>query len=168
MPYGVGRGFSVAESANLIAVLTGSAVIGKLGIGWLADRVDKRLIFAFTCLCNIAFLLLLRSEPSLHSLMVAASVIGLAIGGVYPAWTTLTAQCFGRASFGQAYGLMNLVTMPFVLGSVALAGRSFDTTGSYDQAFAVFLGSAALAAVLVGAARPSVQRLPVNAAIPRQ
>lgn len=161
VPYGVGRGFSVAEAANLIAVLTGSAVIGKLVIGWLADRIDKRALFGFTCLCNIAFLLLLRSGPSYAALVGAASVIGLAIGGVYPAWTTLTAQCFGRVSFGQAYGLMNLVTMPFVLASITLAGRSFDATGSYDLAFAVFLGSAAVAAVLVGLVR-------FSAAVPRQ
>jgi MFS family permease len=153
VPYGVGRGFSVTEAANLIAVLTGSAVVGKLIIGWLADRIDKRALFGFTCLCNIAFLLLLRSEPSYGALVAAASVIGLAIGGVYPAWTTLTAQCFGRVSFGQAYGLMNLVTMPFVLASITLAGRSLDATGSYDLAFAIFLGSAALAAVLVGLVR---------------
>jgi MFS family permease len=161
VPYGVGRGFSVTEAANLIAVLTGSAVIGKLVIGWLADRIDKRALFGFTCLCNIAFLLLLRSEPSYGALVAAASVIGLAIGGVYPAWTTLTAQCFGRVSFGQAYGLMNLVTMPFVLASITLAGRSFDATGSYDLAFAIFLGSAALAAVLVALVRSP----PVTAAI---
>lgn len=153
VPYGVGRGFSVTEAANLIAVLTGSAVVGKLVIGWLADRIDKRALFGFTCLCNIAFLLLLRSEPSYGALVAAASVIGLAIGGVYPAWTTLTAQCFGRVSFGQAYGLMNLVTMPFVLASITLAGRSFDATGSYDLAFAIFLGSAALAAALVALVR---------------
>jgi MFS family permease len=153
VPYGLGRGFSVAEAANLIAVLTGSAVIGKLVIGWLADRIDKRALFGFTCLCNIAFLLLLRSEPSYGALVASASVIGLAIGGVYPAWTTLTAQCFGRVSFGQAYGLMNLVTMPFVLASITLAGRSFDATGSYDLAFTIFLGSAALAAVLVALVR---------------
>jgi MFS family permease len=145
----------VTEAANLIAVLTGSAVIGKLVIGWLADRIDKRALFAFTCLCNIAFLLLLRSEPSYSLLLAAASVIGLAIGGVYPAWTTLMAQCFGKVSFGQAYGLMNLVTMPFVLVSITVAGRSFDATGSYDLAFALFLGSAAIAALLVAGVRPA-------------
>ncbi len=32
---------------------------------------------------------------------------------------------------------MNLVTMPFVLASITLAGRSFDATGSYDLAFAL-------------------------------
>ena len=153
VPYGVGRGFSLPEAANLIAVLTGSAVVGKLVIGWLADRIDKRALFGFTCLCNIAFLWLLRSEPSYALLLASAAVIGLAIGGVYPAWTTLTAQCFGRVSFGQAYGLMTLVTMPFVLVSIVLAGRSFDATGSYDLAFGIFLGSAAVAAILVGLVR---------------
>ncbi len=72
VPYGVGRGFTSAAAANLIAVLTASAVVGKLIIGWLADRVDKRALFAFTCGCNIAFLLLLRSGPSYAALMAAA------------------------------------------------------------------------------------------------
>jgi MFS family permease len=156
VPYGIGRGFTPVAAANLIAVLTASAVIGKLIIGWLADRVDKRALFAFTCGCNIAFLLLLRAGPSYAALMAAAAVIGLAIGGVYPAWTTLTAQCFGRVSFGQAYGAMNLVTMPFVLGSITLAGRSFDATGSYDRAFAWFIAAAMLAAALVALVRPPV------------
>ena len=48
--------------------------------------------------------------------------------------------------------------MPFVLASITLAGRSFDATGSYDLAFAIFLGSAALAAALVALVRPPGQR----------
>ena len=153
VPYGIDRGFTMAEASFLVSAMTGSAILGKLVLGWLCDRVDKRYLFLFVVACNLAFLAVLILQPGYTQLLVAASIIGLAIGGVYPVWTSLTADCFGSTSFGIAYGLMNIVAMPCALISVTLAGRSFDQTGSYDFAFWTFVGLDILAAILVFALR---------------
>ena len=153
VPYGIERGFTLAEATFLISALTGSAIIGKLILGWLCDRIDKRYLFLVVVACNLAFLAVLLLESGYVQILVAATIIGLAVGGVYPVWTSLTADCFGSGSFGIAYGLMNIVAMPCALISVILAGRSFDQTGSYSFAFAVFIVLDILAALLVFAVR---------------
>ncbi len=153
VPYGIERGFTLAEATFLISALTGSAIIGKLILGWLCDRIDKRYLFLVVVACNLAFLAVLLMQSGYVQILVAATIIGLAVGGVYPVWTSLTADCFGSGSFGIAYGLMNIVAMPCALISVMLAGRSFDQTGSYSFAFAVFIALDILAALLVFAVR---------------
>ncbi len=149
VPYGLDRGFSVSEAALLISALTISAIGGKFVMGWLADRVDKRALFLIVVLCNLAFLGILLIEPSYTQIFTAALIVGLAVGGVYPVWTSLTADSFGSASFGIAYGLMNIISMPFALISLALVGRSYDQTGSYDFAFAAFIVLDIISVILV-------------------
>lgn len=162
VPYGIERGFTLTEASFLVSAMTGSAIVGKLFLGWLCDRVDKRYLFLIVVICNLAFLSVLLLNPGYTQLLIAASIIGLAIGGVYPVWTSLTADCFGSTSFGIAYGLMNVVSMPCALISVILAGRSFDQTGSYEIAFWVFIGLDIVAALMIFAVRlkPSKSRQP--------
>ena len=91
----------------------------------------------------------LLSGPGFATLMIACSIIGLAIGGTYPLWMTLTADCFGAKSFGVVMGTMNFVVMPFSIVAIRFIGEVFDRTGSYDFAFKVFLGTAFVAAALI-------------------
>jgi len=149
IPYGQERGFSTQDAANMMAVMTGSAIAGKLFVGWLAERYDKRLLFALVCLCNLAFLLALLASPGYWNLVAIVAVVGLAIGGVYPVWTTLTAEAFGRDNFSRVIGAMNVVTVPLMLISIIIAGRTFDKTGSYDLAFKIFIPQVILAAICI-------------------
>ncbi len=149
IPYGVDAGFGAQRAALLVSCLTFSAIFGKLAIGMLADRVDKRWLFTAVAACNLAFLLVLLSGPSFVTLIIACCVIGLAIGGTYPLWMTLTADCFGSASFGVVMGTMNFVVMPFSIASIRFIGEVFDRTGSYQLAFQVFIATAFIATALI-------------------
>ena len=153
IPYGVDAGFGPARAALLLSCLTFSAILGKLAIGALADRYDKRYLFCIVAACNISFLLLLLQQPDYLVLAAACCVIGLAIGGTYPLWTTLTADCFGSASFGVVMGSMNMAMMPFSIVAIRFAGETYDRSGSYAPAFWVFIGTALLAVLLVLAIR---------------
>ncbi len=149
IPYGEGLSFSKQQAAFIMTALTGSAIAGKLVVGWLAERWDKRLLFALVCLCNIIFLFALLLEPSYVQLMIVSAFVGLAIGGVYPVWTTLTADAFGRENFSRVIGAMNLITVPLMLISITIIGRTFDQTGSYDLAFKIFIPQVILAALFI-------------------
>lgn len=149
IPYGEGLGFSKQQAAFVMTALTGSAIFGKIVVGWLAERWDKRLLFALVCLCNLAFLLALLMEPGYPELLLISALVGLAIGGVYPVWTTLTADAFGRENFSRVIGAMNLITVPLMLISITIIGRTFDKTGSYDLAFKIFIPQVILAGLFV-------------------
>lgn len=149
IPYGEGLGFSKQQAAFVMTALTGSAIFGKLVVGWLAERWDKRLLFALVCFCNLAFLLALLMSPGYGQLLVISGFVGLAIGGVYPVWTTLTAEAFGRENFSRVIGAMNMITVPLMLISIIIIGRTFDKTGSYDLAFKIFIPQVILAALFI-------------------
>lgn len=149
IPYGIDAGFGAQRAALLVSCLTFSAIFGKFVIGLLADRVDKRWLFCAVAACNLSFLVVLLSAPGFGTLIVACSIIGLAIGGTYPLWMTLTADCFGAKSFGVVMGTMNFVVMPFSIVAIRFIGEVFDRSGSYDPAFRVFLVTAVVAAALI-------------------
>lgn len=149
IPYGTDAGYSLQQATLLVSCLTFSAIAGKLAIGALADRVDKRWLFCAVAACNLAFLVVLSLAPAYPVLIIACCLIGLAIGGTYPLWTTLTADCFGAASFGVVMGSMNLVVMPFSIIAVRYIGVVFDRSGSYQLAFYTFMGTAVLATLLI-------------------
>lgn len=154
IPYGTDRGLSLTQASLLMSCLTFSAIAGKLAIGALADRVDKRLLFGAVAACNFLFLVVLLLGPGYVVLLIACCLIGLAIGGTYPLWMTMTADRFGSASFGAVMGTMNLVTMPFSMIAVSYIGRTFDTTGSYDQAFVIFMVTAVISTLLILRVKP--------------
>lgn len=153
VPYGTDAGLSLQQATLLVSCLTFSAILGKLAIGALADRIDKRWLFCAVAACNFAFLVVLTLGPSYPVLLVACCIIGLAIGGTYPLWMTLTADCFGSASFGVVMGGMNLLVMPFSIVAVRYIGLVFDRSGSYQQAFLTFIATAMVATLLILAVR---------------
>lgn len=147
--YGEEAGFGAGPAAWLLSVIAGSAIIGKLLVGWLAERYDKRLLFVLVCGCNILFLITLLITPTYGTLIAIAAFVGLAIGGVYPVWTTITAQIFGREHFAAAIGAMNLITVTATIFSLFLTGYTHKLTGNYDLAFKIFVPQVALAALII-------------------
>lgn len=154
IPYGIDAGYGATRASLLLSCLTFSAILGKLVIGALADRYDKRLLFCAVAACNLAFLTLLLFEPSYPVLIAACCIIGLAIGGTYPLWTTLIADHFGAASFGTVMGSMNLAMMPLAIAAIRFIGVVHDRSGNYNDAFLVFIGTAFVAVALILALRP--------------
>ena len=154
IPYGQERGFGTEQASYLLTAMTGSAIAGKLLVGWLSERYDKRLLFACVCSANVLFLLAALSAPPYWALLLVCSIVGMAIGGVYPVWTTLTAQCFGQQNFAKVIGAMNLITVPMIIISIQIAGRTHDNTGDYNLAFKIFIAQAVLAALIIWCVKP--------------
>ena len=62
-------------------------------------------------------------------------------------------ECFGRETFSRAYGLVNLVNLPFAVVSVPAAAMVYAHTGSYAGAIVGQVAFLALGSVLVLFAR---------------
>lgn len=149
IPYGQEQGFSRQKAAFVMSVVTFSAIAGKLVIGALAEKYDKRALFAVVCLSNIAFLITVLASPSYLVLLLVGGIVGIAIGGIYPVWTSITADVFGRDQFAPAIGAMNLITVSFILVSLFLTGYTHKLTGDYALAFKIFLPQVILAAIII-------------------
>jgi len=153
VPYGVERGFSLKEASFLVTTVAGSAIFGKILVGWLSERWDKRLLFLLVACLNITFLTALLISPGYFGLLIVTACVGLAVGGAVPVWTTLTAHCFGRQNFGRALGAMNAITVPIMLASLWIAGRTHDMTGDYRLAFKLFIPQVLIAVIIIAFVR---------------
>ncbi len=148
-PFGEDLGFSNAQATLIPTLVAGSAIVGKTGIGWMVERFDKRYVFALVCASNIAFLITAISANGFVPLAAISCVAGIAIGGIYPVWTSITADTFGREYFAPAIGLMNLLTVLLAVIAMSFIGKSHDTHGDYYTAFKILIPVAVLAAIVM-------------------
>jgi MFS family permease len=158
VPFATDIGISPARAAILMSGYALGSALGRLPFGWLADRIDKRVVvwimFAWFALSWSQ----LMGQPSFVALLVAVIASGFAVGGTMPLWGALTGAAFGRATIGSAMGLMNMLMLPVSIAGAPAAAYVFDLTGSYQLAFTSFLGCFALGAVAIAFLRlPAVE-----------
>lgn len=147
--YGTDRGFSLQAAAMLISAISGSAIIGKLAVGALSDRIDLRWLLVALAVMTELFLVVLLVEPSYSILMAAALIIGASIGGASPLWAAFVGHRFGLSSYGAVMGLMIPVQMPLTLIGLRYVGHTYDVAGSYAPAFVTFAFVVVLSGLLI-------------------
>jgi MFS family permease len=140
VPFALDLGITPDRGALLLSNMAVMAVPGTLLFGYLADRVDVRLVLGLVIVTIVSGLASLSDEPA-YTRMVAGSVlIGLGGGGMLPVWGAMLGRIFGAWNYGRVMGLMNPVIMPFNLLTPPFAGWVQDVSGSYHWAFMVFAG----------------------------
>jgi MFS family permease len=148
VPFATDIGYSDSQAQWLVSFLAACTIFGKLGIGALADRFDKRWLLLVVIAAVAVEQLVFLMRPGYGTLMAVCGLAGFASGGTLPLWASLIGERFGARSFASVMGLMNPVNMVFSLVTVPFIGRVFDKTGNYDLAFQTFIGAAIIAAVL--------------------
>jgi len=139
-----------AEAApNLIFVLALCGIFGKLGFGYLADRIPLK-VGLIAAISTTGFsLALFSTEPSYPVLLLGAGAMGVASGGILPIWNAIVPVIFGVQNFGRTMGWMMPVIGVILTPSYLIVGSIRDSTGSYVLAFQVFLGVLVVAILLV-------------------
>jgi len=138
IPYLLDIGIDLQAASFLVACQSASSMVGKLGVGFAADRIDLRKLFAAVAGAHLFLLAALILKPGFWTLLVVFSCVGIAVGGVHPILTTLIATAFGSRAYGSVYGRMNLVMQPISLLALYFIGTVYDRTGLYDIAFWTF------------------------------
>jgi MFS family permease len=147
-------GIEKLAASFLLSALSAAGIVGKIGFGALADRVDKRLLMWLAIAMLALYYGALRLHIGYGALLGMSIVGGLSFGGFLPMWGALIGMCYGRESFGRVMGLMAPVMGPLNWLVFPLTGWVRDTTGSYDLAWVAFIGALALAALLLTFLRP--------------
>jgi MFS family permease len=148
-PHVTDLGYSATQAATVLSVMAGMTALGKPSFGWLADHASKRGAMWLTLALQILGLSLVMLAPSHLALVGAAALFGFGYGGVLPLWGVLLGAVFGRLVFGRVMGLMGPLMIPFQMFGIPFAAWVFDWTGSYQGAFATFLGLYATSAVVL-------------------
>lgn len=143
------RGLSREVAVNLTGILGISAIIGRLGIGYLLDRMHGRFLAAICVTMPIAAMAILIAMPgSMSAAALAVFIVGLSFGAELDVIAYLTSRYFDNANFGFLFGtiagFMGLATanMPVTINAV------YDQTGSYLPALWAAIPVCLTAAVL--------------------
>jgi sugar phosphate permease len=132
-----GLGYSVAQAAFVITLMT-VGQMGGVGVGWLVgDRFEKRLVAATCMLMHMAGLLLLTYAVALPMLIAFAALHGVAWGLRGPFMQAIRADYFGRAAIGMILGLSYLIIVVGQVGGPMIAGITADATGDYRAGFTI-------------------------------
>ncbi len=154
VPHFQDLGFDIKTAALLASVKTFSAIGGKVIVGYLADKVDLRWLFLFVACANIGILAVYMMQPSFAVLLCTVAVLGIAVGGVFPVWTTLVSWLFGPRSFGTVMGVMMVITNPLAIIALRVIGMVHDRYDSYVPAFGGFIVIVVIAVILIASLRP--------------
>lgn len=145
-----GHGLDLGSAARLAALAGLSSIIGRIGTGYLLDRVATRpLALAAFGLPLAAILLLATGEPSLLQLGLAAALIGLAAGSEMDVVTYLVTRRFDPRLFGSVYSIIQAAVSVSAGLGVLLAGRLFDRSGSYDSYYLSAVPTVLVASLLI-------------------
>jgi len=154
------------ESASLIAsAVPLSSVIGRLGFGWLADRIDQRYImatgYALMSLGLLCFTLAILWNPLL--LFPAIPFFSIGFGGNATVRASVIRDYYGRKSFGAIHGLVVGLAVVGTITGPPLAGWVFDTWGSYKGIWMAFTIAVIIPVVLMLAmSKPSKGEQPYH------
>ena len=141
VPIAVEQGVEIGAAARLVSVLSLAAIVGKLALGFLMDRIDERWVMAFTLALLVSFLVLLAGGPSPGTFAWAATLPGFALGGALPLWGRVVGSYYGAESMGRAMGLMSPLVVSCQVGAVQLLPWIYDRESTYVPAcYALLLG----------------------------
>jgi sugar phosphate permease len=143
------RGYSQAEAAGIISLVLTISIAGRLFMGWLADRVPRKLVMLLIYLLVAAAipLLLVRAAAPGAAMYLFAAIFGLGLGGEYLIIPLMAGELFGIGVLGRVMGIVLTADGVAEATAPTLVGYLRDRTGSYDTGFVLLIGIA-----LVGAA----------------
>lgn len=155
-PYLESVGFSRTVASLAVTGVTLCSLIGRLGFGWLGDLVAKRhLIAASLALQAVGLFIFAFVRVDMVWLLVLFFLTyAPGYGGPIPLRPALQADYFGTKSLGTIMGLMSTISMVGGLLSPVFAGRVYDVTGSYHQAWMIIAVATLPAVVLILLAKP--------------
>ena len=152
--YAIGLGISAINAANILAIIGGISIVGRIAIGSAADRMGNKpaLIIALVLLSGA--LLWLQLAEEMWMLYLFAAILSLAYGGIAALESPVVAWLFGMKAHGVIFGVAVFgYTTGGTIGPV-LAGRIFDIAGSYQIAFLLSAALAIVAFILAWLLRP--------------
>lgn len=153
-------GVSSQRAALYWGLAAGISSVGRLGFGVLADRWNPRNLIALTHgfhAVSVILLLVLFLGMGLHTwvgLLPFSLIYGLSLGGSAVLLPVLVGRCFGLLNFSKLLGILMSGFALGVVGGPLLAGRVFDSTGSYRVALIIFAVAFGVAAMAVACVQP--------------
>ena len=150
-------GFSTAMATSVLGTMILVSIVGRL-TGSLGDFIKPEKVLAIAIALEglgVVGLLYAKTAPLAYASTIA---IGLGFGAAYISITVVFANFFGVAAFAKTAGTRFLITGIFNALGPGVAGRIFDSTGSYQAAFLTLIAICATAGFATFRLKPPVHK----------
>jgi MFS family permease len=162
-PYTADLGIDARATSYLVSLMAIVMVAGKVFFGAMSDRLDHRLLYWIAVGVLIVSLVLMTRTPAYGLLVVISGLLGFAAGGFLPLLGAVVGSRFGPAAFGRVMGLLGPFTTVAAIGPW-IAGNLRDASGTYDDAWMLFVGIMVPAALAMAFMTPRPQPLALASA----
>ena len=146
---GLDRGLDQGRVAGIISLVLASSIVGRLVMGWLADRFPRKylMLLIYALVASAIPLLFVSDRPGMIYLF--AVVFGIGVGGDYMIIPLMAGDLFGVRVLGRVMGIV--LTADGIAEATApmLVGYLRDQSGDYVSGFTVLIALAVLGALAV-------------------
>lgn len=146
----VERGFKSLEAASLYGLTGVLMPFGMIGIGYLADRIGRRLALTLaygSTILGVTALTLVQGPSDIVYVLAFALFFGISIGTRGPIIARLSMRYFAGSQQGRIYGSITVgMGVGGALGAF-LGGEIHDWTGGYFGVLSLSIGALALGAL---------------------
>ncbi|MBI4285949.1 MAG: MFS transporter [Chloroflexi bacterium] len=135
--HATGLGISAANAANILAVIGGASIIGRLTAGRVGDLLGNKTALIIGLFMLLASLVWLQFARVLWTLYVFGVLFGIAWGWLFILPSPILADFFGLGAIGLLFGIVQTgLTVGATLGPFIL-GYLFDLTQTYAHGFMI-------------------------------
>ncbi len=137
------------RAAVAVSLLTAMAVIGRVLVSTVIDRLDQRLASAALFLGQSIALLIVINSRNEALLFAACGLFGFSVGNLITLPALIVQREFPPLSFGVLVSLLTATTQVTYAFGPGVVGLLRDATGSYTVPFAMCIALQVAAAVMV-------------------
>jgi len=147
-------GFSLVDGANVVALLAGSSMIGRIGMGRLGDLIGNRSTLTMSFAATAVILMWGLMAESLWGLYLFAVVFGFGWGAQAVLRFSVATEVFGLTSLGFVIGLLHFSEALIAAFASYIAGYIFDLAGNYYPVFWIGIAVSIAGTILAWVLRP--------------
>ncbi len=137
-----GAGWAISATAL-------SALAGRILVGLIVDRIDRRLATSLVLAVQIAGMVVLLSSSSVAALYVGCLLFGFGVGNLVTLPGLIVQQEFPRRDFARAVSLNVAITQLVAAVGPYFLGVLHDLSGNYRSSLIACLVLQTIAALLV-------------------
>jgi nitrate/nitrite transporter NarK len=145
----IDHGYTQQAAATIASLTLAASLVGRLVMGWLADRWPKKRVMLLIYLLVALSLPIPLLATTRGAIVLYAIVFGIGLGGEYMVIPLMAAELFGVRVLGRAMGLVLAADGVAEAVSPVLVGRLHDLSGNYVSGFSLLIGFAVAGAIAV-------------------
>jgi sugar phosphate permease len=150
-------GFNPMTAATTMSLMSIFSLVGSLGFGTLALRINIRYLASAGFLCQVVSIIILLTTRNLGLIFVYAALMGISTGALFTAMPTFVGNYYPRERYTQVTSII----LPFHVVAQAVAayavGAIYDITAEYTLAFFIIGALPLIGLVCAFSARPPKQ-----------